>query len=251
MIGQALKLKSDIEIFRSQNYYGTIVWQFNEIWPTGGWGSVEYGTPGPGQVIGGRWKPLQYWYRKTLYTDIFITCDGSGNCLVRNDNFNAFVGTVTISSVVLSTGAVAVISSSTIPLPAGPGAAKWFTIDIKSINVTSTILRGQVTDVSSGEIVCDNIILLAIPQKLILPNPTVNFTVLPNINPDGSVDITYNLNAPALWLTFTTLANGRFSDNSFLALPPGGKIQFLPWNGPVDLAVLSNSLRVEHVATYR
>eukprot|EP01043_Picozoa_sp_COSAG02_P108731 COSAG02_NODE_44776_length_363_cov_0.666667_1_plen_31_part_10 len=30
-----------------------IAWQFNEIWPTGGFGSVEYGNPKfAGQVIG-------------------------------------------------------------------------------------------------------------------------------------------------------------------------------------------------------
>ena len=42
MLGQALEIKSDIEARRSSNTYGIIVWQFNEIWPTGGWGSIEY-----------------------------------------------------------------------------------------------------------------------------------------------------------------------------------------------------------------
>ena len=63
MLGQALEIKSDIEARRSSNTYGIIVWQFNEIWPTGGWGSIEYGTPREGQVIGGRWKPLQSFTR--------------------------------------------------------------------------------------------------------------------------------------------------------------------------------------------
>jgi len=33
-----------------------MVWQLNEIFPTGGWGSLEYGSargPTPGQVLGG------------------------------------------------------------------------------------------------------------------------------------------------------------------------------------------------------
>merc|ERR1712151_385605 len=68
----------------SQNTFGIIVWQYNEIWPTGGWGSIEYGNPHfPGQVIGGRWKPLQYWYRKSLFTDIVSTCGQDGWCYVR------------------------------------------------------------------------------------------------------------------------------------------------------------------------
>merc|ERR1711988_1807285 len=67
MIGQALEIKQTIETRMSQNTFGILVWQLNEIWPTGGWGSIEYGNPNfPGQVIGGRWKPLQYWYRNSF-----------------------------------------------------------------------------------------------------------------------------------------------------------------------------------------
>ena len=56
MIGQALWMKSYIESQRSKNEMGHLIWQLNEIWPTGGWGSLEYGTPNfPGQVIGGRY----------------------------------------------------------------------------------------------------------------------------------------------------------------------------------------------------
>lgn len=76
MMGQALEMKSNIETRRSKNTLGTLqkrlfqssnhnfdlsltgitVWQYNEIWPTGGWGSIEYGCPMqtcPGQVVGG------------------------------------------------------------------------------------------------------------------------------------------------------------------------------------------------------
>ena len=53
MLSQALELKGDIETRRAGNTFGIIVWQFNEIWPTGGWGTVEYGTPVAGQVTGG------------------------------------------------------------------------------------------------------------------------------------------------------------------------------------------------------
>ena len=55
MISQALELKGDIETRRAANTFGILIWQYNEIWPTGGWGTVEYGTPSvTGQVIGGR-----------------------------------------------------------------------------------------------------------------------------------------------------------------------------------------------------
>lgn len=51
----------------------------------GGWGSLEYGTPNfPGQVIGGRWKPLHYMLGREIFTDISATC-GTLSCYVRND----------------------------------------------------------------------------------------------------------------------------------------------------------------------
>ena len=85
MLSQALEIKSNIETRRSQNQLGCIVWQYNEIWPTGGWGSIEYGTPVEGQVLGGRWKPLQYFYKRSIYADVMATCGGDGTCFVKND----------------------------------------------------------------------------------------------------------------------------------------------------------------------
>ena len=46
VMGEALEMKSDITHRRSTNNFGTIVWQYGEVWPTGGWGSIEYGTIG-------------------------------------------------------------------------------------------------------------------------------------------------------------------------------------------------------------
>eukprot|EP00463_Aulacantha_scolymantha_P006251 TRINITY_DN783_c1_g1_i1.p1 TRINITY_DN783_c1_g1~~TRINITY_DN783_c1_g1_i1.p1 ORF type:complete len:371 (+),score=60.07 TRINITY_DN783_c1_g1_i1:217-1329(+) len=96
MLGQALNIKSNIEHRRSTNSFGCIVWQYNEIWPTGGWGSIEYGTPVKGQVIGGRWKPLQYWYKSSIYADVMATCGQGGQCYVKNDSPFQFVGSVDV-----------------------------------------------------------------------------------------------------------------------------------------------------------
>jgi len=75
MVAQALVVKSDISTRRARNSFGTVTWQHNEIWPTGGWGSLEYGTVGftSGQVLGGRWKPLQV--RKRPFPQFFIPND--------------------------------------------------------------------------------------------------------------------------------------------------------------------------------
>ena len=109
MAAMALKVKAEVEHYRGQNTFGLLVWQLNEIWPTGGWGSVEYGGDTPGQVIGGRWKPLHCdytrslhcelisrdvseklrvltdLYKRSIFTDVMAACGGDGTCYVKND----------------------------------------------------------------------------------------------------------------------------------------------------------------------
>ena len=36
------------------------------------------------KVLGGRWKPLHYWYAKFLFADIGVACGVSGACYVKN-----------------------------------------------------------------------------------------------------------------------------------------------------------------------
>ena len=50
MIGQQLFLKREIESWRATNVFGTTIWMFNDLWPSGSWGSIEYGGPTAGQV---------------------------------------------------------------------------------------------------------------------------------------------------------------------------------------------------------
>ena len=33
-----------------------------------------------------RWKPLQYFFKDYLYTDLFVVCGDDGRCLVKNDS---------------------------------------------------------------------------------------------------------------------------------------------------------------------
>ena len=72
MAAAALTVKTQIEQYRSTNVFGLLTWQLNEIWPTGGWGSLEYGSPTEdgSQVLGGRWKPLHYLFNRSVYTDV-------------------------------------------------------------------------------------------------------------------------------------------------------------------------------------
>ena len=74
MLAQAFQRTAWIAAWRSSNIWGLLMWQLNEIWPTGGWGSLEYGTPVHGQVIGGRWKILHNFMRRSAFVDVFVVC---------------------------------------------------------------------------------------------------------------------------------------------------------------------------------
>jgi hypothetical protein len=58
--------------------YFIIILTFVDFIITGGWGSLEYGSEVAGQVVGGRWKPIHYWMRKSLFTDVLIACGVDG-----------------------------------------------------------------------------------------------------------------------------------------------------------------------------
>ncbi len=89
----------------------------------------------------------------------------------------------------------------------------------------------------------------AIPARMKLPAALVTATVAENPNPDGSVEIVLDSSAVALYVTLTTLAYGRFSDNAFLLGAGTTTILFFPF-GPLDISTLRSSLRVEHLAEY-
>jgi len=243
-------MKSQIEIRRAQNQFGCLIWQLNEIWPTGGWGSIEYGTPLKGQVLGGRWKPLHYWLKKAIYTDVFASCGVNGQCFIRNDlAARTFTGEVTVNSVEFATGKINKLTSEKVDMAAGPGIVKWFPI-LSQVNEKEEILVVTVTG-EKGEMIAENVIPLVPPGNMTLPKAVVLFEVGSNVNSDGTVDILVFSENVALYVTFTTRANGRFSDNAFLLLPGTRIIQFIPFGGnEVDIATLKATLRVEHVATY-
>jgi len=251
MIGQALNVKSDIETRRSQNQLGIIVWQYNEIWPTGGWGSVEYGTVGhtPGQVIGGRWKPLQYWYKASIFADVMATCGKGGSCFVTNDDVAPFSGTVAVSRVDFASGKSTVLYRRHAALAAGAGTIERFSIPMEGFDGTKSLLVATVTD-SDGAVVSTNPVLFAPPKRLQLPRANVKFTLSGGAADGANPSIAVSADAVALYVTFTTLAQGRFSDNAFLLLPGADRtIEFLPFED-FDFVELQSSLRVEHVASY-
>jgi len=260
LMGQALEMKGDIETRRSTNEWGTVIWQINEIWPTGGWGSIEYGTPVKGQVLGGRWKPLHHWLNEFLYESLFATCSSDANpqCVVKNDSPMPFDGTLTVSTLRFSDGMETMISHTPLTLAAGAGTSTWVCalsqqdkcqpwskiLSAGGCGSSSDCMLITSIKASTGHII-PNYIPLTTPQMMNLTNPTLTWSV---DQENGSV--TLKANTVVVYVVLTTEAQGRFSENAFV-VSAGSKIVQFVWYGKVDVPLLKSTLRVEHVKMYQ
>ena len=56
----------------------------------------------PGQVVGGRWRPLQYFFQQSVYADVMATCGADGACYIKNDAHIPFVGEYQITELQLT-----------------------------------------------------------------------------------------------------------------------------------------------------
>ena len=131
---------------------------------------------------------------------------------------------------------------------AGPGAMAWMPMPaLAALNASESIVMAVAKD--GDTTVCSNVILLLPPKQLSLPDATVEV----QIKDDDPLTITVTSDQVALFVTLTTQAAGRFSDNAFL-MPRGEMtITFVPFV-PVTAelkAQLKATLRVEHAALYR
>ena len=188
-LSQALYMKSNIETRRAQNQLGHLVWQYNEIWPTGGWGSIEYGSPRPGQVLGGRWKPLQYFYRRSIFADVMATCGDGGACYVRNDRAGRpFEGSCMVASLDFATGASKTVHTLDLTgksARAGRRRPRFFPVDLSAVDASTHMLTASCAPVAADAVTASfvragavgasgadaslNEILLAPPAALTLP----------------------------------------------------------------------------------
>jgi hypothetical protein len=212
-------------------------------------------------VLGGRWKPLQYWYKSAIFTDVMATCGSGGRnssgstvlplCCVNNDLPTPFKGNVAITAIDFASGKEIELMALQLDMVAGVGVTQRFHLD-SAVDGSTTMIHAVVKD-AAGVVVNNNYIPFTEPKNMKLPKADVKFAVALVANlKDGSIDITVTTDKVALYVTFTTLAQGRFSDNAFVMVPGTQKIQFLPIKGfempdltEVHKQFLYRSLRVK------
>merc|ERR1712228_378325 len=104
-----------------------------------------------------------------------------------------------------------------------------------------------------GLVVSEHLVQLGKPAQIKAPRAKLSLQIANEANNDGTINITVASDKVALWVTLTTLAQGRFSDNAFF-LPAAKKtVEFVPFSPSTaknDLATLKKSLRVEDFSMY-
>lgn len=227
LISQSLWMKGQIELHRNSNSFGLLIWQLNEIWPTGGWGLVEYGIEGNGQILGGRWKPLMHLLQRSLFRDVFATCGWSKStslvngqrigCYVRNDGVNIFSGHVRVEEYDLVLGGTRLILDAHVTLNS-EGDISYFYPSIANFNISSNVLMVEVTN-DEGEIAMgQNTILFSLPRDLHGLERDVQVSILMvafKKHDGGYIEIVLIANKTALYVTLFCKYGSRFSDNAF------------------------------------
>lgn len=205
-----------------------------QIWPTGGWASLEYGTVGytSGQVLGGRWKPLHYLLARFLFTDIFATCGVDGRCFFKNDHpLEPLHGTGAVTVLHVPSGKQTNVSAVPLALPRGAGSSVWWCADGSQLaaqtpycqswsellpqygcNASGSDCLLLVGIAQGGRETYSNPVLLAPPQQMLahLPAAQVRARVAPTTSAGGSrCTVELSTDHTALFVVLTTLAQGH------------------------------------------
>ena len=262
LISSAIHMQLDIEQRRSQNYMGLLFWMLQESWSTGGWGSIEYTSPAAaGTLRGGRWKPTHNWLESHLFRDVMSACGYIGrsktfDCFISNASpLSTFEGTLSITAVDLESGNELLWASLPVNVSIGPGALSWVSPSASLPNASTTILVANLLDVN-GTSSDEHIVHLTAPVHMLVPKANVSAVVASQPNLDGTVNITISSNTVALFVTLTSSAPGRFSDNAFLYRPLSSPNRIITWtpfemgNATEDIDLLQKTLRVDDMSAY-
>ena len=250
MMAQLLWLKGRLEMMRAGNSFGTLVWQLNENWPTGGWGCLEYGPGrgGQGQVVGGRWKPTMYLLRQ-LFRDTIVACGSGGLCFARDDSLNATYIQLTAEAWTLGHQLPLRTFSWNCTTESGRSLA-WFRLHDKFQDGADVILLQSLH--SSSETVA---FLWNVPRNMPRLSLAVTFSVTVQPSPTSrSVTLRLTSDHLALYVVLSTAAEGRFSDNAF-HMRPGApltiRFEMVAADEALDMESFLRTLHLDHLGRTR
>ena len=251
LISQTLWMKGQIESMRSTNSYGALIWQLGEVWPTGGWGLLEYGF--------GRWKPLMYLLRQSLFRDVAVACGEGGACYVRNDAPNAML--------------VARVRAQVWSLnQTEPMATWWWSVEQEDRRTTflsrfqlpqnwtqldADVILLDVFDIDTqAPLVDTSAFLWKTPAESAMTRKPRLQIVRKRQKPQKATyrkEFQVVSDRLALYVVLSTQATGRFDWNAFHVRPGEPRtvvFHGMEKNDTIDVDLLEGSLRVEHLLKY-
>ena len=211
---QGYGIKTGAEYWRQTmpKSMGCIFWQYNDIWPGMSWSSVDYF---------GRWKALHYLARK-FYAPILVSGqenvpNGTVEVFITNDLLEAPYGKLTWEVTDLDGRSLAQ-ETARVKIPAHKSEK------VKTLNLQEQIKKlganGLLTWLkleAGGKMVSENLVLLALPRELKLPDPKLVTSV--DESEKGFL-VTIKSEKPALW-TWLELeyTDAKYADNFIHLLP--------------------------------
>ncbi|MDB6017479.1 MAG: glycoside hydrolase family 2 protein, partial [Pedosphaera sp.] len=236
---QGYGIKTGAEYWRQTmpKSMGCVFWQYNDTWPGMSWSSVDYF---------GRWKALHYLARK-FYSPVLVsglenTQDGSIELFVTSDLLESHLGKLSWKVTNLA-GKTLSQESVRVEIPARK-SAKVKTLNLKEpmqelgANDLLTWLKLEV----DGKTVSENLVLLALPKELKLPDPKLATSVEKS---GKGFSVTIKSAAPALWVWLgLESADAKFSDNFVHLAPETAQTILVQPGQSLDKEGFSRQLRV-------
>ncbi|GKY98403.1 hypothetical protein MPSEU_000797800 [Mayamaea pseudoterrestris] len=252
MIAQTLWMKGRLEMVRASNSFGSLIWQLNENWPTGGWGCVEYGPRNGvgGQIVGGRWKPLMFLLRRYAFRDSIVACGQDGLCFARCDCLNSTL--IKVKFEAWRIGAEHPIRTFNYSHSHAAGrSTQFFSLPTGFVKSDADVTLVEQFSTEHEPMVNVEAFLLKVPRdmnRLIIP-VSISVSLHTSVQ-SGFVRIDLISDTLALYIVLSTAAQGRFSDNAFHLRPNVAMTVYfekLFSDGSVDFALFYKTLHLEHL----
>jgi beta-mannosidase len=211
---QGYGIKTGAEYWRQTmpKSMGCVFWQYNDCWPGMSWSSVDYF---------GRWKALHYLARK-FYAPVLVSGlenvkDGTVDIFVSSDRLENHPGRLAWNVTDLD-GNSLVQDAVDLEIPARQ-SQKIKTLSLQE-QVQKVGANGFLTWLkleADGKTVSENLVLLALPKELKLPDPKLAATIEET---SGDFLVTIKAEKPALWVWLDLeKADAGYADNFFHLVP--------------------------------
>jgi beta-mannosidase len=239
-ITQGMAMKYAVEHWRRSmpRGMGTLYWQINDCWPVASWSSLD---------SDGRWKALHYmaraFYAPVLISGLEDAATGEVQIHVSSDRLEPFAAHILWQ---LTDTDGTPLANGRIPTTiAANSSHRLHTLHLPEImphyDPRRILLWLDITD-ENGRTLSSNLVHLARPKHLHLPDPAITTEISAIGN--GRYHITLTAQKPALWVWLELRqADATFSDN-FIHLRP-----HQPTTITVQLADPTNEQAIQHLRT--